>query len=174
LVREADHVYFLQRKRVGNLQTKEQLRREYAPLELCLDGRNLTDDGLREVVEGLKDVIGNANGTPYFALEELNLAHNSLTSNSLRALAPVIYMSSGHLKDLDLSGNLIKAVERTEIDDWEVFLDSFRDCYAMRRLVLSNCDFSGSMAFERFIKHYCQTPVMDQYTSSTCCELCSC
>jgi hypothetical protein len=140
------------------LKTKEQLRSEPLLLEICLDGRNLTDEGLHEVVEGLKDAIRMENGVPFFALAELNLAHNGLTS-------------SGHLKDLDLSGNCVKVVEQTELDDWEVFLESFKHCFAVRRLVLSDSDLSGSMALEKFTKCYSQSPATDPESPYSSCSL---
>lgn len=120
----------------------------------------MTDEGLAEVVGGLHVALSHRDGPSCFTLEELNLANNDLTTKSLRALAPIIRLSSCHLKDLDLSGNRIAIVETTEADAWEAFLESFKHCCGMRRLVLSNNNLSGTTALEIFSRIYSRHPAI--------------
>src|ERR1700760_1074475 len=66
-----------------------------------------------------------------------------------------------YIKYIDLSHNLISVHSSQEERDWETFLQSFRRCRAMRRLVLSSNDFSKAAAFEIFARVYSQHPRID-------------
>jgi hypothetical protein len=138
------------------------------PLDLNLAGKKLTDDGLEEVLDGLKEVLSVGDSIPYFGLEELNLSGNDLTVKSLAALAPVIRISSCYIKDIDLSSNHIRVETEYEGQNWEKFLTSFDKCCCMRRLVLSNSSLSGSRPFEIFARVYSRHPAVERVGTPIC------
>jgi hypothetical protein len=126
-------------------------------LEICLASKAITDEGLVAVCGGLLDAIEHDVPTnTSLVLEELNLAGNKLTVKSLEALVPVIELSSGWLKDLDLSENDISIKTPEDAEAWGDFLGAFSKCHVLRRLDLSSNDFSNSMAFEILVREYVQ------------------
>ncbi|KAF2674213.1 hypothetical protein BT63DRAFT_4877 [Microthyrium microscopicum] len=130
--------------------------RQSSPIELCLTGKNLTDEGLQHVIDGLADALSLhwSDDIPCFVLEELNLCDNGLTTRSLRALAPIIQYAAEDIKDLDLSRNKICVQSKEEAEDWRIFLQAFRKACSPRRLVFSENDLSGPSAFEILSQTY--------------------
>jgi len=135
-------------------------------MELCLRGKKLGDEGLQLVVAGLLDALGSTptKTRPPFLLEELNLSDNDLTAKSLRVLAPIITLAARHLKDLDLSENLIEIPTKEEADHLRVFLTAFQFCWGMRRLVLSKNNFAGPKFMEIFAQVYSQNAEVEPST----------
>ncbi|KAF1991998.1 hypothetical protein K402DRAFT_459205 [Aulographum hederae CBS 113979] len=135
--------------------------REPDSIDLILTSKKLTDDGLRLVVDALREVLSPRRDDSYNGmLEYLDLSGNELTTSSLRILAEIIELSKYSLIDLDISGNFIQVKTEDEARDWDVFLTSFQNCFVLRRLDLSSNDLSGSRAFEILARAYSrQTPV---------------
>jgi hypothetical protein len=121
-----------------------------------LKGKNLTDDGFVEVINSLRDAVVLWDSVPAFRLEELDLTHNGLTTTSLRRLVPLIEDCCYDIKHINLSNNSIRVETQQERDDWEAFLESFRQCRRMRRLDVSGNDLSKSLALEIFLRVYCR------------------
>lgn len=119
------------------------------------------DDGLLDMVVGLNDALQSTTSGHEVMLQELNLANTGISIRSLEALATVIELSANHIKDLDLSDNLISVNTVEDQRAWETFLQSFRRCNVMRRLVLSRNDLSNPTAFEIFARVYSQHPSVD-------------
>jgi hypothetical protein len=94
-------------------------------------------------------------------IEELNLSGTGITIRSLRTLAPIIQLSGTYLRDVDLSNNKIRVISDQDVMDWEEFLDAFKKCKNMKRLVLSQNDFSGQLAFETMARVYSRHPQLD-------------
>jgi len=130
------------------------LKRESTTLELSLQGKNLTDEGLRAVAAGLEEALRLEDGSSSHRLIELNLSNNSLTIESLAALSTVISLAAYDIRDLDLSHNNIRVTTKGEATKWEEFLNSFRYCRVLRRIDLSDSDLSGSVAFEVLTRVY--------------------
>jgi hypothetical protein len=153
----------------GNLETKiiaqrklatslasDSSRHELASLEVNVSGKQLNDDGLSVMVDGLRDALLSAQPGHEVRLLELNLSNTVLTVRSLRRLAEVIALSAQHITDIDLSENKIFIDTEQDEDDWEEFLQSFRRCRRMRRLVLSGNNFQSPASFEVFARVYSQ------------------
>lgn len=60
-------------------------------------------------------------------LDELHLAENKITSRGLKFLGDVTKLASADLKDLDLRANKLAIVTQEDAENWEHFLESFRD-----------------------------------------------
>ncbi|KAF2753997.1 hypothetical protein EJ05DRAFT_504601 [Pseudovirgaria hyperparasitica] len=148
------------RKLLPSSINKSGSHRKKSALEIIIPGKDLTDTGLKEVALALQDVLEEVAGGPAASLEELIISDNVLTTRSLSYLAPVIELAAFHLRDIDLSNNKISVTDDQSAAEWELFLSSFRNCSALRRLDMSRNDLSGPLAFELFSKVYgCQSPV---------------
>ncbi|KAF8543816.1 hypothetical protein BDD12DRAFT_874040 [Trichophaea hybrida] len=117
--------------------------RSIRDLELNLQGKDLGDEGLEIVCDGLCQ--GLASGS--LRLDELHLAENKITSRGLKFLGDVTRLASADLKDLDLRANELAIVTQEDAEDWENFLESFRDVTCLRRLDLSENPI-GDRGFE--------------------------
>lgn len=86
-------------------------------------------------------------------LEELCLKNNRLDAKSLIDLGLVIRLAAHDLRDLDLSSNSISVITDEDTAAMEYFLQSFAECYVLRRV-----DFSGNplgtRAYEILTKVY--------------------
>lgn len=123
-------------------------------MEIDVSGRNLTDEGLLEIANALtKSAVFHDEHGKVVVLEELGLKGNQLTAGSLWALSRVVALSTHALRDLDLSDNLISIVTIEETAAWEVFLESFSACCALRRIDLSGNPL-GPQAFEILARVY--------------------
>ncbi|KAL1652232.1 hypothetical protein SLS58_000359 [Diplodia intermedia] len=149
------------RKQNRHCFAKAEPRPEPSPLMLDLDGKNLTDEGLLAMVEGLKETLDTRDGISANKLEELHLKGNQLTTTSLRALAPVIELARFELVDIDLSDNNISVKTSEEASDWETFLKAFGTCRMLRRIDLSGNRLDGPRPFEILDRVYSQQPPVD-------------
>ncbi|KAL1630215.1 hypothetical protein SLS54_001075 [Diplodia seriata] len=149
------------RKQTKHCFAKDEPRPEPSPLMLDLDGKNLTDEGLLAMVEGLKETLDTRDGISANKLEELHLKGNQLTTTSLRALAPVIELARFELVDIDLSDNNISVKTSEEASDWETFLKAFGTCRMLRRIDLSGNRLDGPRPFEILDRVYSQQPPVD-------------
>lgn len=120
-------------------------------MEIDLNGKQLSNKGLREVLEVVISTLADHSN---FQLEELHLSKNGLTTGILPVLSKVIHNSSFDLRALDLSGNAICVLNDEHARDWEQFLDAFRKCRVMCRLDLSGNDFSKSISMEILCRVY--------------------
>ncbi|KAL8819341.1 MAG: hypothetical protein Q9223_002194 [Gallowayella weberi] len=130
-------------------------------VELDVTGKDLGEDGFREVADALTKSLEyhGENGTVVL-LEELCLKANKLDATCLPALARIVRLAAHELRDLDLSENLFTITSTQDAHAWEDFLESFAQCYMLRRLDLSG-NLLGSKAFEILAKIYSREPVID-------------
>nr|POE47059.1 hypothetical protein CFP56_00391 [Quercus suber] len=114
-------------------------------VDLQAPDKCLGDDGLCALAGGLK--IALRSGTR-LAIEDLNLSGNALTTASLQLLAPIIRLAKHDLKTLNLSNNNIRVETDGEAAQWQAFMQSFGECFRLRRLDLRNNGELGSRAME--------------------------
>ena len=114
----------------------------------------MTDDGLAEFAQTLFEVLTPTNGAASAQLQILQLQGNALTTHALALLAPCIEAASDTLEELDLSNNATRIDTPQQKHEWKLFLHSFARCPLLRRLDLSNNDFSNFQAFEIFSDVY--------------------
>ena len=145
----------MQRKRVKpSTSAKTDAHRDCSPLEINLEGKNLTDEGLFEVARGLEDALTFQDGSVQTRLLGLNVSQNALSVKSLSELAPSLEAAAPHLEDLDISGNSVVVETDDDSRHWETFLRSFRRCTAVKKLNLAGSNLSGSKAFEVLARVY--------------------
>jgi len=118
-----------------------------------LEAKNLTDDGLKEVAEGLQDALDQPETT---RVATLNLARNGLTARSLSYLAPALSEVCLDLEELDLSGNDIAITTDDNAMELEAFLTALKHCKGLVKLSFANNSFGGIRAFEVFARVYMQ------------------
>ncbi|KAI9758831.1 MAG: hypothetical protein M4579_002777 [Chaenotheca gracillima] len=131
-------------------------------IELNVGHRALTDEGVLELISGLKTSLayctpegeGPAPGVSTLTrLEELCLAGGRLTARVLGPLSEVIRLAAADLQDLDLSDNNICIATTEDAKLWETFLRSFKGCHVLRRLDLSKNSL-GPRGFEILAREY--------------------
>lgn len=143
----------LQLKRIPPSITSKAAIRDPV-IDLDTSGRALTSEGLFEIASALVKSIEYEDGNGKIArLEELCLRDNQIDTRSLPHLARIISIAAHDLRDLDLSENLITITTDDEVAAWEDFLESFSDCYVLRRIDLSG-NALGSRAFEVLTRVY--------------------
>lgn len=109
-------------------------------MELDVTGKNLGSDGFREIANALVESIEyNGEQGSVVRLEELCLKDNRLDARCLIDLGHVIRLAAHDLRDLDLSNNSISIVTDEDTAAMEYFMESFAECYVLRRI-----DFSGN------------------------------
>lgn len=130
-------------------------------IDLIVPGKALTDGGVAAMVEGLHAAMEAGGSQASIVLEGINLRDNRLTARALATLAPIIDLAQNELKTVVLSANEITVNTDEQVQQWEAFLASFKDCKAMRRLDLSNNPALGPRALESFCKIHCREPAVD-------------
>lgn len=114
----------------------------------------MTSEGLFEIASGLVKSIGYEDENGKIArLEELCLRDSQIDNRSLPHLARIVSLAAHDLRDLDLSENLITITTDDEVEEWEDFLNSFSNCYVLRRIDLSG-NALGPRAFEVLTRVY--------------------
>ncbi|SMQ49231.1 unnamed protein product [Zymoseptoria tritici ST99CH_3D7] len=121
-------------------------------LDLKVPGKDLGDEGVIAMAEGLVSVLSEESVAAKIALEDLVLSDNAITTASLARLAPVIVLARYSLKTLNLANNNIKVETDEEAAEWEQLLRAFRGCYKLRRLDLSGNPELGAKAMEIFAR----------------------
>ncbi|KAL3475465.1 hypothetical protein BJX99DRAFT_247525 [Aspergillus californicus] len=109
-------------------------------LEIDLEGKCLTDEGFAQFIDDLLKCIHHRDDEHPVGLAkitEFHLRGNNLTVHSLAKLGEVIANSSGDIRELDLSQNKISVVTVEEKVTWQRFLESFQNCYMLKKLDLS-------------------------------------
>ncbi|GIK05897.1 hypothetical protein Aspvir_010011 [Aspergillus viridinutans] len=110
-------------------------------VELDVSGKELTDEGFAEFIDDLIACMkyrdeehpeGSAKVT------ELHLQGNQLTVEALRKLSEVIKLSIADLRELDISHNNLVVCTPEEQEIWYDFLDSFKNCFLLKKLDLGN------------------------------------
>ena len=130
-------------------------------IDLKAPSKDLTDEGVGALVDGLETALQSGTPEASLALEDLNLANNDLTARSLARLAPVIELAKYDLKTLNLADNDIEVLSDEEASCWEQFLDAFRGCMKLRRLDLSGNQKLGSRAMEILARVHVNEPAID-------------
>jgi len=127
-------------------------------IDLQAPAKDLGDDGFCALADGLEVALKGGNAHASLALEDLNLAGNTLSTASLARLAPIIQLAKHDLKTVNLSNNDIIVATDEQAEQWELFLRSFGDCFKLRRLDLSDNCRLGDRAHEVFAKIYHSEP----------------
>ncbi|KAL5337904.1 hypothetical protein BJX70DRAFT_219764 [Aspergillus crustosus] len=112
-------------------------------LEIDLTGKCLTDEGFAGFIDDLLECIryrDEQHPVGLAKVTEFYLQGNNLTVHSLVKLGEVITLSSGDIRELDLSQNDIRVESDEEKKLWKAFLASFKNCY-----ILSKLDISGNL-----------------------------
>ena len=130
-------------------------------IDLKAPSKDLTDEGVSALVDGLETALQSGTPEASLALEDLNLANNGLTARSLARLAPVIELAKYDLKTLNLADNDIGVDSDEETSAWERFLDAFRGCMKLRRLDLSGNHKLGSRAMEVLARVHVNEPAIN-------------
>ena len=86
-------------------------------------------------------------------MQELHLAGNELSVESLEKLARVVALGCRDLRELDLSANCIQVVTSREKELWESFLHAFDGCFVLKKLDLSGNPI-GAAGLEAFVRVY--------------------
>ena len=152
----ATHITASQRRRIKTCSTatKAEIYRDTSLLELHLEGKSLTDNGMAEVSRGLEDVLCSPNGKGSTRLQSLNISNNGLTARSLAELSTSIRLASEDLEDLNLSGNGITVVTNDDTEHWEEFLTSLGRCSALKRIDLGGNNLGGTRTMEVLTRVY--------------------
>lgn len=148
----ASRLTYPQRKRAKT--TSPSAHKDSSPIELLLDNKNLTDEGLAEAARGLEEALHQSQLAGHGTLSILSLAGNSLTSRSLFWLAQSVRLACDELLELDLSSNNIRVASHEDARHLAVFLDALGQCTVLRTFNLSKNDLCGSRAWEVFAKAY--------------------
>ncbi|KAG9947802.1 hypothetical protein KCU85_g5518, partial [Aureobasidium melanogenum] len=127
-------------------------------LDLKVPSKSLTDEGFALLADGLQNALNTCRD---LALVDLNLTNNDLTTRSLARLAPLIQASCYTLQTLDLSHNNFQVSTDAQAEEWQLFLQSFRNCMTLRRLDLGDNPDLGSRAFEILARVYSREPAVD-------------
>ncbi|KAL2813051.1 hypothetical protein BDW59DRAFT_167645 [Aspergillus cavernicola] len=109
-------------------------------LEIYLDGKCLTDEGFAQFIDNLLECIryrDEQHPVGLAKVTEFQLKGNNLTVKSLSKLGEVIVNSTGDLRELDLSNNDITVVSAEDKAIWKAFLESFQNCYMLKKLDIS-------------------------------------
>lgn len=131
--------------------------RDGVSIDLQIPSKELGDEGACAMAEGLEIALCQG----HVLLEDINLSNNGITTVSLARLAPIIRLARHDLKTLNLAGNNIRVETVEEAVQWEMFLTSFKDCYKLRRLDLSENVDLGAKAFEILAKVHLSEPLID-------------
>ena len=129
-------------------------------IDLKAPNKDLGDDGVCALVDGLEIALKDGTAVASLALEDLNLSGNSMTTASLARLAPIIQLARFDFKTLNLSRNKIQVETDEQANQWEVFLRAFKHCFKLRRLDLSNNPKLGTKALEIFARVHTLEPLI--------------
>lgn len=134
----------------------QRKRKQHAtsPIELILDGKTLTDQGVAILGPALYDALRPPPGEIVARLQVLHLQSNALTAKCLKHLAPALRVACPDLELLDLSDNYIGVDSADAADSWEQFLLSLGPCANLRLVNLSKNNFDNSRAAEIFARVY--------------------
>lgn len=131
-------------------------------VELDVTGKCIGADGFKELAGAL--IISLEHDDEHgrvCQLEELCLKTNILDTTCLPALARIVRLAARDLRDLDLSDNCFSINSSRDADVWEDFLESFAECYMLRRVDLSG-NVLGPKAFEVLARVYSRERLSDQ------------
>ncbi|KAL4881934.1 hypothetical protein BJY04DRAFT_217636 [Aspergillus karnatakaensis] len=109
-------------------------------LDIDVAGKCLTDAGFAEFIDDLLTCIrfrDESHPVGLAKVTEFHLQGNNLTVHSLAKLGEVVALSSGDLRELDLSQNDIRVETAEEKAIWKEFLTAFKNCYVLCKLDLS-------------------------------------
>ena len=112
------------------------------------------------------------NGPPIAEMDDLNLSGNGLTWKSLPHLARVVRLAARSLRELNLSENMIQVRQNSGSEEWEEFLDSFRECHLLSKLDLGGNILMGPRPFEVLARVFVKHARLDAIHDAACstCE----
>ena len=127
------------------------------PIIELIVNKQLGDDGLFELVAGLRQALEHADGPATSKLEVLSLHGAGITTRSLPALSRIIELAADDLRELYLGRNSITVWTSAQAADWETFLHSFRNVSSVRLLDLGE-NHLGPKAFEILTRVHSREP----------------
>ncbi|KAK1066764.1 hypothetical protein LTR74_006974 [Friedmanniomyces endolithicus] len=130
-------------------------------IDLKVPGKELGDEGLFVLADGVELALQKGNAEASLALEDVDLTANGLTTASHARLASVIEVASFDIKTINLANNNISVVSDEQAAQWETFLRSFKDCQKLRRLDLSGNTGLGTRAIEELARIHIAEPQVD-------------
>ncbi|KAF7115780.1 hypothetical protein CNMCM5793_003420 [Aspergillus hiratsukae] len=128
-------------------------------VEIDVSGKELTDEGFAEFIDDLIACMKHRDEEhPEGSAKviELHLQGNQLTVVSLRKLSEVIKLSIADLRELDISHNNFAVSTAEEQEIWYDFLDSFKNCFLLKKLDLGNNPL-GQKGIEVLARVYMQS-----------------
>lgn len=131
-------------------------------LELLLTDLEVGDDALSKIVDALNRIVETDLGRHTYHVKELSLAGNKLTTASALPLSQVVSRNVAYLQDINLARNDIAPASQMHLDNWEKFLESFRNCRCINKLDLSQNNFSNPKALEVFLRVYYSHKLIDR------------
>lgn len=142
-------------KRPKGIKTEHH---ETVKLDIRVPDKDLTDDGLHKLTDGLETALSTCQ---HLSLVDLNIAGNSLTTRSLLRLAPLIRRARFNLQTLNLANNNIVVATDEQAREWETFLKAFSECRTLRLLDLSDNTRLGSRGLEILARIYLRESPID-------------
>ncbi|KAK3676048.1 hypothetical protein LTR78_004240 [Recurvomyces mirabilis] len=130
-------------------------------IDLKVPGKELGDNGLSVLCDGLEAALGKGTADASLALEDVDLTANDLTTTGLARFAPVIRNAKFDIKSIVLAHNAITVESDQQAGEWETFLRSFADCQKLRRLDLSGNPGLGRRAMEVLAMVHVREPQVD-------------
>lgn len=128
-------------------------------MEIDVSGKELTDEGFAEFIDDLiacMKLRDEEHPEGSAKVIELHLQGNQLTVVSLRKLSEVIKLSIADLRELDISHNNFAVSTAEEQKIWYDFLDSFKNCFLLKKLDLGNNPL-GQKGIEILARVYMQS-----------------
>lgn len=135
-------------------------------IDLKAPNKELTDDGVCALADGLEIALKSGDSNASLALEDFNLSGNGITTKSLARLAPIIEAARYDLKTINLSNNKICVENDEQAQHWETFLQAFKCSLKLRRLDLSGNVQLGSRAMEIFARVHSMEPPIEPVPSA--------
>ncbi|KAK5113838.1 hypothetical protein LTR62_003222 [Meristemomyces frigidus] len=130
-------------------------------IDLKIPSKDLGDDGLAVLCDGLEAALAKGTADASLALEDLDLSGNGITTLGLARLSAVLRKARYDVKTIVLSSNPIVVENDDQAMQWETFLKSFADCQKLRRLDLSANPGLGRRAMEIFAMVHIREPQID-------------
>lgn len=160
LTKEADRIAVKSRKQSTSSSAGSEKDASGHPIDLQAPNKDLGDDGVCALADGLEIALRSGSVLACLALEDLNLSGNGITTVALARLAPIIDVARHDLKTLNLANNKIRVTTDEEAEQWEAFLLAFKDCFRLRRLDLSNNKELGVRGLEMFARVHINEPAI--------------
>ncbi|KAK4554692.1 hypothetical protein LTR86_008194 [Recurvomyces mirabilis] len=149
------------RKSIGSVDGTDADTSVTHHIDLKVPGKELGDDGLSVLCDGLEAALGKGTADASLALEDVDLTDNGLTTAGLARFASVTRNAKFDIKTIVLANNAIVVESDQQAGEWEKFLRAFADCQKLRRLDLSGNPGLGRRAMEVLAMIHVREPQID-------------